>query len=258
MDAMRRLATILLSVIILSVCRVHAGPAAADADAVFVTGCDLYEQGDFDQAAEHFETLVARGIRDADVYYNLGNAYYKQGQIGKAVVNYRRALLLVPRDADARFNLDLLRTIIGFRDTTASYGAGAVLSFPVRLASPLEIQVVFYVCYYLTALAFLVALFTQGLLRRRAFQVFAVLALFAAVSFGFARYGVSLAEGRSNGVVIVDQAEMMSGPGTAFDEVLRLPGGVEVSLKARSGIWLEVQLRTGEIGWIREQDIELI
>ena len=37
-----------------------------------------------------------------------------------------------------------------------------------------------------------------------------------------------------------------------------VPDGVEVSLKARSGIWVEVQLRTGEIGWIREQDVELI
>jgi tetratricopeptide (TPR) repeat protein len=255
---MRLLAGVLMGIVILSAYAVQAGPATADADVVFVIGCDLYEQGEFDQAADHFEVLVARGIQDADVYYNLGNAYYKQGQLGKAVVNYRRALLLTPRDEDTKFNLELLRTIIGFRDTTASYDVGAVVSFPIRLASPREIQLVFYVCYYLTALAFLVALFTQGLIRRRAFRAFVVLAVIAAASFGFAHYGLSMAEGHSNGVVIVDQADMMSGPGTAFDEVLRLPDGVEVSLKARSGIWVEVQLRTGEVGWIREQDIELI
>ena len=258
MERMRRTSCLFAGIILLAVCRLWAGTVAADADALFSRGCDLYENGDFDEAAEHFEVLLTRGIRDADVYYNLGNAYYKQGQLGKAVANYRRALVLAPRDGDARANLDLLRSIIGFRDTTASYNVGAVFIFPLRLASPRELQVVSYIGYYLAVAAFLVVLFSRGRLRRNTLRILAVVVLVTLACFSVAGYGIDRAGGESEGVVIVDQAEMMSGPGTAFEELIRLPDGVEVRLEARSGIWIEVELRTGEIGWIREQDIEMI
>ena len=255
---MRRTPYLVACIVLLAVSRVAAVTVAADADALFSRGCDLYENGDFDEAAEHFEVLLASGIRDADVYYNLGNAYYKQGQLGKAVANYRRALVLAPRDGDARVNLDLLRSIIGFRDTTTSYDVGAVVFFPLRLASPRELQIVSYIGYYLAVAAFLVVLFAKGRLRRDMLRVAAVVVIVTLECFVVARYGIDRAGGESEGVVIVDQAEMMSGPGTAFDELVRLPDGVEVRLKARSGIWIEVELRTGEIGWIRQQDIETI
>ena len=58
--------------------------------------------------------------------------------------------------------------------------------------------------------------------------------------------------------MIVNRSEFMSGPGSAFDELARLPDGVEVELRARSGIWVEVQLPTGEIGWLEEHNIGII
>jgi hypothetical protein len=255
---MRRTSVFIVCVVAVALCRAWAAPAARDAQVIFSNGCDLYDQGNFGQAAEHFEALVARGIEDSDVYYNLANAYYKQGRLGKAVANYRRALVLAPRDDDARANLELLRSMVGFRDTTTSYDAADVAVFPLRLASPREFQAISYVGYYMAALAIVVALFSRGLLRRRTLQVFVALAIITAAGFMFARYGISRTYGDSDGVVAVDQAEMMSGPGTAFDELIRLPDGVEVRLRARSGIWVEIELRSGEIGWIREQDIELI
>lgn len=255
---MRLTSVLAVGIIVLAWCRIWAAPAAPDAQVIFGNGCDLYDQGDFGQAAEHFEALVARGIEDSDVYYNLANAYYKQGRLGKAVANYRRALVLAPRDNDVRANLELLRSIVGFRDTTTSHNVADVAAFPLRLASPREFQVISYVGYYLAAAIIVVALFSRGLMRKRTLQVFVTLAIITTAAFVFARYGVSRSDGGSDGVVIVDQAEMMSGPGTAFDELIRLPDGVEVRLRARSGIWVEIELRSGEIGWIREQDIELI
>ena len=58
--------------------------------------------------------------------------------------------------------------------------------------------------------------------------------------------------------MVIDHSEFMSGPGAAFDELAGLPDGVEVEIRARSGIWVEVQLRTGEIGWLRETNLETI
>lgn len=79
---------------------------------LFVRGNQLYEAGDFEEAAAIYEETVARGAVSSDLYYNLGNAYYKSGNLGRAVLNYERALRLAPRDADAWANLKLVQTML--------------------------------------------------------------------------------------------------------------------------------------------------
>lgn len=258
MERLRVAAVLLSAAGLLAGGQAWCAHAPEDLTAVFDKGCDLYEQGDFGAAAEHFEALITRGVRSADVYYNLGNAYYKQGHIGKAVANYKRALVLAPRNEDVNENLDLLRSIAGFRDTTAAYDLGSFAGFPLRLASPRELQMVFFTGYYLAVVAFLCSLLLRGTLRKRSIQVLIVLVVVTVGASGFARYGSSRLEGSSEAVVTADQTEFMSGPGNAFDELIRLPDGVEVTIRARSGLWVEVELRTGEIGWVREQNLETL
>jgi tetratricopeptide (TPR) repeat protein len=229
-----------------------------DINAVFNEGCDLYDQGDFGLAAERFESIEARGVRSAEVYYNLGNCYYKQGLVGRAVASYRRGAMLSPRDDDIKTNLSLLRSVVGFRDTTASYDLSSIAVLPLRLASPRELMLAFYVGYYLTAMCFLCVLVLRGDFRKAGVRMLVVLLALTVGALGYARYGVSTFDSASDGVVVADKTEFMSGPGTAFDELARLPDGVEVELRARSGIWVEVELPTGDIGWIRENDIEAI
>jgi tetratricopeptide (TPR) repeat protein len=236
----------------------HANPSSGDINEAFDAGCDLYEASNFGSAAETFQSLVAKGVKNSAVYYNLGNAYYKQGQIGRAVASYRRALMLSPRDEDSKANLELLRSNVGMRDTTSSLGSGGLGSLPFRLISPREWQVVFYIAYYLSVVCFLCVLFIGGGLRGKAARILVVLVLVAAASFGLAAQGRARFSGGSEAVVVADWTEFMSGPGAAFEELTRLRDGVEMRLRARSGIWVEAELPTGEIGWVREVDLERI
>jgi hypothetical protein len=166
--------------------------------------------------------------------------------------------MLSPRDSDLRTNLDLVRSVVGFRDTTASYDLGGIAVFPLRLASPRELAVVFYVGYYLTTICLVCVLLLRGDLRGKGLRVLIILLAVTVGAVGFARYGASRFNSGSDGVVTANKAEFMSGPGTAFDELARLPDGVEVRLRAKSGIWVEVELSTGDVGWIREKDMEKI
>jgi tetratricopeptide (TPR) repeat protein len=255
---MRLTAPSALAVLTVGLASVCIAQPAANINGVFTDGCDLYDQGDFDTAVRHFESLVTKGVRNADVYYNLGNSYYKMGDTGRAVASYRRALLLSPRDKVARANLDLLRSIVGFRDTTSSFDMDDVGTLPLRLASPRELYSMFYVVYYLTVFCFLGVLFFNGRMRMRSLRILVVLLVVTAAVYGFARYGTSRFSSGTEGVIIAAYAEFMSGPGNAFDELATLPDGVEVRLRARSGLWVEVELRTGDIGWVRQDDLEAI
>ncbi len=68
-----------------------------------------FADGNFQAAAESYESLIAEHGPDSSLYYNLGNARQKLGQTGPAVLAYERALLLSPRDPDLIANLALAR-----------------------------------------------------------------------------------------------------------------------------------------------------
>lgn len=80
------------------------------ADAFFNLGYVLYQQGEFERAADAFIAALAlpgEGER-ASSLYNLGNALARQGKLRDALTAYRSALRLDPRDDDARYNYALV------------------------------------------------------------------------------------------------------------------------------------------------------
>ena len=255
---MRFHTVIVFSLVTWAAAQAAAAPGSGEINSLFDEACDLYEASEFEGALRIFESLVSSGVRHPAVYYNLANCYYQQGEVGKAVANYRRARLLSPRDDDVRANLAFLRSSIGFQDTTGSVGLDGLTRIPGEIASPKEWRIVFYAAYYLSIICFLGVLFLGGGARRQALRALAVLIVVALAGWLIAEHELSRFTSNDGGVVIIDRSEFMSGPGAAFDELARLPDGVEVEIKERSGIWVEVQLPTGEIGWVREQNLETI
>ena len=232
--------------------------AADDLDVLFDRGCDLYDNGDFDAALEHFQALTASGVRDATVYFNVGNCHYKRGDVGMAVASYRRALMLSPRDRDTKQNLMLVRQAVGTGDTTATYSLGNLALIPLKVLSPRELQLIFYFSYYLTVLCFLGVLFLRGEIRRASIRGLVVLVIMTVGLLVLSRYSIARFSDSSEAVVTADMAQIKSGPGDAFDELAKLPDGVEVRLRGQTGLWVEVELPTGEIGWLRRADLETI
>ena len=233
-------------------------PGGPSVDAMFREGCDLYEKVDFRSALADFEAIRDEGVRNATVYFNLANCYYRERQMGKAVANYRRALVLAPRDADARANLSLIRRSLGTADTTAAYAGRRGGAPGLSLFSPRQLQAIFLIAYYLAAVFLLGALFLNSSLRRAAIYALAASILLAGLAFALSRHSISRLKSVAEAVVIVDRAALKSGPGSAFDEISALPDGLELRQRARSGMWVEVQLPTGEVGWVRDADIETI
>lgn len=70
-----------------------------------------YERGEFAEAAQQYENLIAMGYEDTARYYNLGNAYLEGGDPGRAILNYLRAEELSPRNSDVRANLEIARSM---------------------------------------------------------------------------------------------------------------------------------------------------
>ncbi|HHS50444.1 MAG TPA: tetratricopeptide repeat protein, partial [candidate division Zixibacteria bacterium] len=99
---MRRVAAILLLFSLLSA-------FAGSPTELYLQGNRAYEEGDFAEAIEAYNSAIAMGGNDSRLFYNLGNAYFRAGLIGEAVLAYERALYLAPRDKDIQHNLDFVR-----------------------------------------------------------------------------------------------------------------------------------------------------
>ena len=85
-----------------------------------------------------------------------------------------------------------------------------------------------------------------------------MLAALAIASLSLSTHALSRFRDSSGAVVINEEVELRSGPGNAFERIATLRDGVEVTLKSRSALWVEVELPTGEVGWLRDTDIENI
>ena len=77
-------------------------------DERFQQGIEAYNQGQYQQAIDAFESLAKDGI-SASLMYNLANSYAQNGQAGMAVLYYEKAERLAPGDSDIQGNLELLR-----------------------------------------------------------------------------------------------------------------------------------------------------
>ena len=75
-----------------------------------------FKSGNFEKAAEQYESILKSDGPSAAIYYNLGNAYQRLGEFGSAILAYERAKLITPRDPDLRANLDRARKAVSAYD----------------------------------------------------------------------------------------------------------------------------------------------
>src|SRR5439155_438364 len=68
-------------------------------------GIVLTDQGDIDQAIDHYQHAVALRPAYAEAHYNLASALLRNGRTDEAIIHYQKLLQLYPENADAHANL---------------------------------------------------------------------------------------------------------------------------------------------------------
>ena len=224
----------------------------------------LYEDGNFEEAAQAYERLARLGYQDATLYYNLANAYYRNEDAGRAVVNYLRARRIAPFDEDIAANLALTREMVGAEE----HGSRP----PPLLAQFAEwLPWLSLDAAAVGALACWVAIWSAALvwaLRRPLSESMAVALRRIAVAgvVGLLLFGCIVAGGTMSrdhwtrtAIVTAESADMQEAPSSRSRVSLSLDAGREVTtLQTRAG-WTQVRLpRTELAGWVPASDIETV
>jgi protein O-mannosyl-transferase len=84
-------------------------------------GIVLSEQGEADQAIDHYRLAVALRPDYAEAHYNLGRLLVEHGQLADAIAHYERAAAIDPADAETQNNLGVTFFGIGRIDDAIAH-----------------------------------------------------------------------------------------------------------------------------------------
>ena len=221
-------------------------------------GNAAYEAGHFAEAIEAYTSAEHLGVRNGPLYYNLGNAYYKSGSLGSAIASYRRAERLMPRDPLLRANLEFA---LSRREDKAVHPP---MPWPIVAARAvfrwmnLNEWIVLTTGLYALACGLAFAVYLKRFRRlpvRLAF--YATLGLFL-LAASILLYKSHDERGVHRGVIGVDKAAVVSGPGADYTVEFWVHAGTEVTIEDRRTDWLRVSLGGRLEGWIPTQSVEPI
>lgn len=237
-----------------------------DAEAAFRTGVGRAseEPGEARQcfacAAALYEKLRRAGAGNPELYRNLGNACLlasdpddpESDGLPRAILAYRQGLRLVPSDRPLQRNLAYARQQVN-RQTPGGFGLPPIDHRPPWLPRWPALFLYLALAGYSVGC---LALARWWMLRRRgwlsaATSAFALLALCLAVFLLEA--WLSRQEQRQPLVVVARDGLMLRvGNGSRYPARYdtALQRGVEATLRNVRGRWLQIELASGELGWV--------
>ena len=223
---------------------------------------ERFSRGEYAEAAQQYESLIADGFRDAALFYNLGNAYFEQGDFGRAILYYLRAERLFPRDPDIRANLELARShTVDNLHVEGDSLVASLSNIAHRWMTPAGLGTAVLLLWLLGGLT-LAALFVVSRSRRLAVVLRTVMACAFLLALLMLPFWLSLLYAdpyKNTGVVIAEAVEVASGPGAQYGTEFTLHSGAQVKvIDSRKG-WMMVTLPGGELrGWLPARTIETV
>jgi tetratricopeptide (TPR) repeat protein len=228
---------------------------ADEAAALFQQAGQLYQAGQYADAAAAYEKILVNGLENWQVHYNLGNAYFKQRQLGKAILHYEKAVALNPESEDIRFNLDLAnlsvidRIPVPPRSLVVIWLDAALHVISLRTAAILAaaLWVVFFVVLIFKVLA--TGEFLQRFAQTLLWPSLVALVL-VSINFGWQLYERASYQ---YAIVLTSRVVVTSAPAEGATEVFTLHEGVRVQLETTSGNYQRIRLADGKVGWMPQE-----
>ncbi|HTR81997.1 MAG TPA: tetratricopeptide repeat protein [Bacteroidota bacterium] len=227
---------------------------------LFQEGNRLYLQGKYSDAIGEYEKILQDGYESGELYFNLGNAYYKNGSIPKAILNYERAKELLPGDDDVHFNLQLANLqIVDKIDVVPRLFIYRWIDSMLSLFSLSTMGWIVYVCFLLTLVSFGYFLFARSYVQKR-ISMFAGMVFSAAFVLTIAGFGIqSYKESNTEfAIVMTDVANIKSAPDSRGNDLFVLHKGLKVEVLDSVNHWEKIRLADGKVGWIPEDECEII
>jgi len=219
-----------------------------------------YMQENYSQAIELYEEILKIYGDSHEVYYNLGNAYYKADQIAPAILNYEWALLLNPGDAAIRFNLEVAK--LKKVDRIDPIGEFFLVHWFRAIQNLVSVDTwasLGIACFILFIGCLVLYFFSKRMsLRKTGFYLGVVFLFIVICSNWFAWNQQKAIVERKGAIIFAPTVTIKSSPDASGTDLFVLHEGTKAFIKSSLGEWFEIELEDGNVGWIRQKDLERI
>ncbi|MEL7270057.1 MAG: tetratricopeptide repeat protein [Bacteroidota bacterium] len=226
----------------------------------FEKATELYNKGQYNEAAEQYLSILENGEHSPALYFNLGNCYYKQNEIGPSIYYYEKALLLKPNDPEILNNLGYAQNmrldaveqmpqtelgklydglVNGLSFDQWSYLAIALMMFCVLC----------YLAYYFLGIAS----------QKRVAFVTSVISLVlgcTAVLLAYLQYREFVSDNPA--IIFAREVKIQAEPNASSESVFTLHEGTKVNVLDSLEAWRKIKLEDGQIGWVKIEKIKLL
>ena len=232
----------------------------AQNDKIFEQANTLYNEGNFSDALEKYESVLASGTHSAELYYNMANAHYKLNHIAPSIYFYEKALLLKPNDKEIKNNIAFARNMtIDAIDTIPEVGFSRLINNTTNTMSFDNWAKTAVVFMLLFVGLFLIYYFSQSTSKKRfAFVSSLSFLLLAFVALSFAFHKFKLVKNDQPAIVFAQEAQIKSEPNLRSEEVFKLHEGTKVQVLDTVSNWKKIKLSDGKTGWVMVDDIKML
>ncbi|MCB9259754.1 MAG: tetratricopeptide repeat protein [Ignavibacteriales bacterium] len=233
---------------------------AQDLENIMKTGNDFYQNKQYDQAIENYESILMQGYVSSDLYYNLGNSYFRNGDVGKAILNFEKSLKLSPSNEDAAYNLRIAnaRTVDKIQEIPPIF---FIKWWEVLLTTFTSTgwQVIIFIFYIFLLVCIALYFLVRNVQIQKYAFIFGILNI-AALVFTVIFFFASLERESSNdyGILLSSVTTAKISPDKSSNDAFVIHEGIKFKIEDEVNNWVKIKLSDGKIGWIPTNTFDII
>ena len=226
--------------------------------ALFEQANQLFNSKKYSEAIQIYNQLLDKNFESFELYYNLGTAYYENNQLAEAILFYEKAKKINTGNKSLQHNLKIARDnveteIIEIPD----FILFRIWRSCIGLFSPMIWLVILLIFSSITFYSFLKWRNSSDSSRGSFAAIF-----YAGFLLSLILFMIGLSSNRSHGMqkegIVMRSVDLKSAPEDRSETYQQVSEGVKIkTLESLEG-WYKVELLNKDIGWIKEEDIELI
>lgn len=224
------------------------------------SGNDFYQNKQYEEAIESYESILKQGYLSSELYYNLGNAYFKIGKIGRAILFYEKSLKIQPNNEDAAHNLKIAnaRTVDKIQNIPDLF---FIKWWNIILSTFTSTgwQMIIFIFYILLLICIAIYFLVRNLQFQKYAFIFGTLNIIALV-FSVVLFFASLERESSNDYAILQQSTITAkiSPDSQSDDAFVIHEGIKFKIEDQVNNWVKIRLSDGKVGWLPNNVYEVI
>ncbi|MBU0475454.1 MAG: tetratricopeptide repeat protein [Bacteroidetes bacterium] len=221
---------------------------------------NLYQNKQYQEAIEKYNSILELNYESSVLYYNLGNAYFRSAQIGKAILNYERALKLDPNNEDLLYNLSIVRSRT--TDRIKEVPKIFIVEWWEILISSLTTTMwqILVLVFYLVLISSITLYFVTKSGTTQRITVFTSLIGFSGAIFLSLILFANVQRETSTefGIITTNTISAKQSPNESSDDVFVIHEGLKIDVQDEFSDWYKIKLSDGKVGWLPKNSMEII